>query len=424
MALGSMAFIEEHKTSPKHFTRVRVLTFRVICIMLLSKGLRSLQLSLNEIIPKLKLPSITVTAMAYSKARAKLRHTAFIALNDGAVVKSMYEDGDYKTLYGLRILAIDGSKILLPTTPETKKEFGTIRYHHALSGNKGEHSYALASVLYDALNHVALDARLLPVSTYEVSAAELHLGHTDESNLVIYDRNYDSYRMMARATITKGHFLIRCRSNIYKIVQDMFTGNGSDDRIVELTPNRKFTSNPQNNGLPQKLLVRFVRIKLNTGEYEVLATSLIDQEKYPTSIFGELYYCRWGIETFYGILKTRLNLENFSGLSPEAIRQDFHVAVLLTGIETIFTEDAETKLGRQVGGHPKKVNKAVSFNAIKQRVFELFMSNEPSEEVLAQLTSLFMTNPTLVRRNKKPKRGSKSTAACLSFLRRKRKITF
>jgi hypothetical protein len=32
---------------------------------------------------------------------------------------------------------------------------------------------------------------------------------------------------------------------------------------------------------------------------------------------------RWGVETFYGVLKGRLELEHFSGQSVEAVRQDF-----------------------------------------------------------------------------------------------------
>ena len=104
-----------------------------------------------------------------------------------------------------------------------------------------------------------------------------------------------------------------------------------------------------------------------------------------------MYYLRWGIETFYGILKTRLGLENFSGYSPEAVRQDFFATIFLTGVESILTEDAEKQLNQQHSGHPKKVNKAVSFNAIKNRAFELFMSDAPEEQTLEELTALFRT---------------------------------
>jgi len=302
--------------------------------MLLSKGMKSLQLSLNDIIPKLKLRVPTVTAMAYSKARAKLRHTAFVELNDRAVVQTMYEDGDYQTLHGLRLLAVDGSKVQLPNSPTLAKEFGTMPYSTTqyAKHTEGEYTYALASVLYDVLNRIAIDAQFVSCKIYEPYVAESHLKHLQPTDLVIFDRGYASYRMMARVQLVGGQFLIRCPASSFVVVRDMFTGTDASDRTVEIKPNPVTRNNPDNKDLPASLLVRFIRVQLSTGEYEVLATSLLDTELYPYEIFKELYYYRWGVETFYGKLKTRLGLENFSGLSVEAVKQDFHVAVLLTGV--------------------------------------------------------------------------------------------
>lgn len=423
-ALNNELFVSQHKRSLVDFTRNRVLSSQAVFVTLMSKGAKSLQLSLNELIPKLGLPARTVSRVAYAKARKKLKYTFFMALNQETVVRTMYEDGDYQTLHGFRILAVDGSKVQLPTNPETKKIFGSFGYTNQRTSTHGEHSYALASVLYDVLNRVALDAVLAPSHSYEVELAKDHLCHTETNDLVIYDRGYCSFRMLALASMAKSHFLIRCTRRSFKIASTMLSGEGPDDITVELIPGQKFLLNPDNKDLPKTLTVRFVRVTLENGEYEVLATSLLDQQNYPTAIFKELYYCRWGIETFYGILKTRLNVENFSGYSVEAIQQDFHVAVLLTGVESILTEDAEEDLKKQHGGHPKKVNKAVSFNAIKNHAFELFMSTAPQDEVLEELEQLFKQNPTLVRKDRKPPRTSTSSHQLLGFWKRKRKMVF
>lgn len=230
--------------------------------------------------------------------------------------------------------------------------------------------------------------------------------------------------MLALAVRANGDFLIRCHDNSFKRVNEMLTGKGPDDVICEVTASQKVMADPKNKTLPKKLTVRFVRVTLDSGEYEVLITSLTDQQKYPLADFKELYYFRWGVETFYGILKTRLILENFSGYSVEAIQQDFHVAVLLTGVESILTEDAEEQLSRQHGGHPKKVNKAVSFNAIKEHAFELFYSKAPQAEVLEELTELFTQNPTLIRKDRKPPRNNPSSHRILGFWKRQRKMVF
>lgn len=365
------------------------------------------------------------TKYRYSKARRKLRHTAFIELNDRAVAQIMYGDGDYRTYRDLRILALDGSMLLLPDTNEMKGVFGSQRHRFESQGISGEHCYAKASVLYDVLNRVALDAQLAPCNTHELALVAPALAHAKPGDLVVYDRNYCAYKVMAQTVTTGAQFLIRCRRKAgFRVADDMLAGNGSADRIVTIPLPATLAGRQDYQGLPVSLTVRFVRVVLDDGTFEVLATSLADQQKYPAAAFKELYWLRWGVETFFGVLKTRLTLENFSGLSAESVRQDFYATIFLTGVESILTEDAEKELGKQTGGHPKKVNRAVSFNAIKERAFELFMSDLPEEQTLQELTGLFQTSPTLVRIGRAVPRRCRSSHNILGFWRRKRKGVF
>lgn len=61
---------------------------------------------------------------AVSKARMKLKHEAFIKLNDAATEE--YYQQSHKTYKGYRLLAADGSMIELPYGEVIKAEFGTI----------------------------------------------------------------------------------------------------------------------------------------------------------------------------------------------------------------------------------------------------------------------------------------------------------
>ena len=54
-----------------------------------------------------------------------------------------------------------------------------------------------------------------------------------------------------------------------------------------------------------------------------------------------MYHWRWHHETYYGLLKGRLDLENWSGQSAAAVRQDFHAAVLLANLESLLSGPAE-----------------------------------------------------------------------------------
>lgn len=120
----------------------------------------------------------------------------------------------------------------------------------------------------------------------------------------------------------------------------MLRGEGPDSLLATLTPCAGQAAQICGLGLPMPLAVRFVRVRLAAGEDEVLVTSWLDKSWYPTEGFLKLYGLRGGIETFHGLLKTRLDLENFSGTGAEAVRQDFHATVYLSELESILTASA------------------------------------------------------------------------------------
>ena len=140
-----------HRNHENAFTRTRKLGFATVVTLILQKSLKSIQLLLNEMILKLEKQD-TVTHSAFTQARANLNYTAFIELNQRAVVQTTYNTPDYKQFKGLRVLAIDGSLIRLPRTQSTIDVFGSRPYSNGASSSQGgEHTYAMASVLYDAL---------------------------------------------------------------------------------------------------------------------------------------------------------------------------------------------------------------------------------------------------------------------------------
>mgnify|MGYP006284592717 CR=1 FL=1 len=405
------------------FTRDRCLTFALVMVIVLRKSMKSLQLVMNEVTTWLDMPPIT--ASAFSQARYKLKHEAFIALNQQAVVDTMYGDDDYRTFWGFRVLAIDGSKIVLPDTDEVREEFGTIAYSNGHSAERqGERPYAQASVLYDVLNRVALDARLGRAKAYEVDLAVAHLDHTRPGDLILMDRNYPSYRMIAELTQRDRHFVIRCSAASFAQARQMLKGQGPDSQTVTLKPCSAQAPVIRQLGLPETLTVRFVRVRLSTGEWEVLVTSLLDEACYPTEEFQELYDARWGIETFYGVLKTRLDLENFTGLGAEAVKQDFHATVYLTGLESILIGPAQAQLEARPTRHPQQVNQAVAFHAIKAQALDMLLSNMDPDTLCRRLTELFLMNPTSQRQDRNPPRKKSSARALLDFHQRQKKHCF
>jgi len=421
--LAEEAFKRLHSQSAKASTRVRVLTFSVVLATILRNGVKSLQNSVSEALAWLGLG--TASASAYSQARYKLKHTAFVELNRQAVVATMYGDGGHQRFWGFRVLAVDGSKVALPDSPGVREDFGTLPWAGGKDSEiRGERPWALASVLYDVLNRVALDAALGKADAYEVDLAAAHLPHTQEGDLLLFDRNYPSYRMLAECARAGRGFAARCSAASFKQARRMLKGAGPDSQLAVLAPCAGQKADIRGRGLPAALKVRFVRVPLPTGEFEVLVTSLLDEAKYPAAGFLGLYRLRWGVETFYGVLKTRLGLENFSGTGAEAVRQDFHAAVYLTGLESVLTADAQGQLDARETRHPQSVNRAVSFNALKNQALALLLSRLDTGELLEKLTALFLQNPTRERQGRNPPRRNTSARSLLDFHKRRKKHCF
>ena len=178
--------------------------------------------------------------------------------------------------------------------------------------------------------------------------------------------------------------------------------------------------------LPEAIRIKFIRVVLSTGEVEVLATSLLNDNEFTPEDFKYLYSLRWGVETFFSKLKGRLGLENFTGKTAESIKQDFWSTIFMSNLETILVEDIETEMNEQKNKGQKKVkvNKAVSFNAIKKMAFEIFSREKDKEAILNKLVKLFTMNPVLVRNNRQVEREKISPIKSLNFQKRARKHVF
>lgn len=171
--------------------------------------------------------------------------------------------------------------------------------------------------------------------------------------------------------------------------------------------------------------VRFIKVVLPNGEIEILATSLLDTERFPTSDFKDLYRLRWNVETYFQILKSRLSIDNFTGKSVECIFQDFYSTIFLSGLETIIAMDANEELAERNTKNKLQVNKAQSFHVIKHQVVELM--NNPPPDFEQRISRLFTRNPTSVRpeRFRLPRNPKdENTAKALNFQRYARKHVF
>jgi len=425
-------FSARHRVRPEDFTRQRQLTFPIVMLFILQKTVKSIQRHLHEFLNELAGGGIfePVTASAWTHARAKLKHTAFIELNAQTVLPWIYhaeQSQQIKRWRGHRLLGVDSSLVRLPDSEQLRSQFSLVQVTNHLGATGTRYAEARMSVLYDLLNRVGLDGRLEPSSLGEVDLAIQQMAQAQPGDVLINDRGFTGYRYLAWHQRLGLHYIGRCSVGSFVAAQEMFRMNRAGrSKVVKLFASSEEKGELRGLGLPLELTVRFLSVRLPTGELEVLATSLLDESVYPTEGFGEVYHWRWNHETFYGLIKGRLDLENFSGQTTEAVRQDFHSTLLLCNVETVLTGPTSTALKEHSLGneHSQQINHAVAFHALKDQLMALLYSDRPVEEVIEKLQRLFMGSPVSVRPNRKIPRRKPSLYRSYHFQRRVKKVVF
>lgn len=398
--INSQKFLEAHRKSERDFSRKRKMPFPTLILFMLNLVKKSLQKELSEFFLNFSNEK-NITNSAFCQNRMKLDYAAFIELND-AIIKEFYRDKDIKCELWkkFRLLAIDGSRIQLPTSLEIIENFG-----YAGNNHKTITPMAQVSCCIDLLNKMTINAEIDRYETSEYKLALKHLEKCDMKDLLVYDRGYSAIWFILYNLIKGKDFIIRMQRKSIQKVQDFFNsnekskiikikelGNRSDEQIKNLEIEFK----------PFK--IRLVKIILNNGEVEVLATSLLDEKKYKNEEFKWLYSLRWGIETEFDHLKNHLMIEDFTGLSALSIMQDFFAGEFAANMQQIIIIEVEEELKEEKKNteYEYKVNKNLSLGFMKDRIIDIALTKDDNEKdrKIEELKRLFKLNPTPIRKGR------------------------
>jgi len=135
-----------------------------------------------------------------------------------------------------------------------------------------------------------------------------------------------------------------------------------------------------------EISLRMVKILLENGSLEVLATNL-SQTEFHTEEIKELYHMRWGIETAYETLKSRLQLENFTGTKPILLLQDIYSTIYLSNLAEDIILDTERELDQKEANrkHKMMINQTVSIGILKNDlIYILLETDDQKKNILFQ----------------------------------------
>ena len=361
--------LNRYRSSSRDFTRERSLCFADLVQFLLQLGKSSVQQELDIFLDG---QQISYTGSALSQHRKKLDPEIFIHLND-IQIKHYYSQAPFiKKWKGYRLIAIDGSTMQLPYSEELVEEFG-----HFSTRTENDRKVVMGRIsqAYDVLNGLTLEARLDRYSTSELSLAEQHIPILDDHDLLLMDRGYAAFWLMAMLQCQSTKFAIRLKAQRWKIAKD-FLALDVDEEFVTINPSSEAKKKCKQKGIPSSpLRLRLVRVRIMGGEDHILITNLVDEQRYTSRELSNLYRLRWPIEESFKHLKLRGELENLSGKSKRVILQDFHRIVMMANLSNIISKALTRKHVKNLSNNrlsTYKLNLTQAFRKSKDLINSMF----------------------------------------------------
>jgi hypothetical protein len=399
--------IESCKLEKQDFTRNRSLTFINLTIFITNFIKKSLQLELYNFADFFSIPS--VTKQAFSKARKKLPPLVFILLNK-KLIEEFYVDNTIRTFKGLRLLAIDGSSLRLPTDSKLFEEYGgdTVSLGVPL---------AKVSVMFDVLNYITLHGC---IDKYRSSERDMVMEHIKQlpsddlqsfKDLLIFDRGYPSLGLLFALCEQQKHFLMRFQENFLSETTAVIKSNKNDVVITinAFNKTRKINSSLEkySPGLlnDSKIQVRVLIFELSNGHKEYIITSLIDQNQFSYDDIFTIYGMRWGIEENYKFYKSVIELENFSGKTKIAIEQDFYATIFAGNTSALLMLEAQDEIEEAQKNKSLKfkykINRNILIGSLKNEILDVLMGSQNLNEYCEKLKIRIKKNLVPIRTGRK-----------------------
>lgn len=334
---------EKYVVDPKRdFIRQRKLGFKDTLLYILSMGGGTILNELSQLTGDIS----SLTVSAFTQQRYKIKAKAFKHFFH------LFSDSLSQNIQNqLRILAIDGTSIHIPTDPTDKES-----YFPSLDGCKAYNLLHL-NALFDLEKQIYTDVIIQKGRDNEQRALNNMIARSKTHKaLIIGDRGYESYNTLAHIQEKGWFFLIRVRNNNGIISGVDLPNERQFDQHFTLKLTRKQTNEtkelfkernsyrfmPANvnfDFLPRKnkkdAPTEFYSIDFRVARFpvsedkDVTVVTNLNQSSYPAWKLKELYHLRWGIETAFRALKHTLGLLNFHAKKIVGLLQEIYAKLIM-----------------------------------------------------------------------------------------------
>ena len=255
-----------------------------------------------------------------TKARARLGSAPVRLLFDRVAGPVGTTDTPGVFYNGLRVVTVDGFTLDVPDTPENAEFFG-----RGTNGSDTPNPYPQlrALALAEGGTRTLLGAAYGPYTTGEQTLALQLLGALSPGMVLLADRNFASWPLW-NAIAATGAQLCRRMSASFSLPVLEILPDGT--YLSQLKPRRKRDGPPIPVRVIEYSVVTVDEAGEEVSELFVLATTLLDHQRYPAGELAALYHDRWQAETGIGDLKTTVRGGPETVLrsqSPDMVAQEF-----------------------------------------------------------------------------------------------------
>lgn len=232
---------------------------------------------------------------------------------------------------GRNVIVPDGSSVTAPDSPENQKAYPQQSVQKPGCGFPIIRLVALLSLATGLLVQWSSG----PWRQSELALLQTLWDCLKAGDVLLADRGFCNWGLLAQCLHRKIDVVFRVKGSARR---DFRRGKrlSRHERLVQWRKPRKpaQTLSPQIwAALPEILTLRLVRCQIDIPGFRthqvILVTTLLDSGLFPPEQLGQLYYRRWAMELTLRHLKTTLEMEHLSCLTPANLERELHLHFLV-----------------------------------------------------------------------------------------------
>lgn len=357
--------LSEHaRIIPSSFTRENgKMPLKVLLTYLIFRHGKTLLQDISDIYPDLGIYDLP-SKQAVLKRMRILNYDIWMKIQK-LYLERIYKPVKKETYKGYLLLAVDGTFITLPKDPALENIFGK-NLGGRVSSNPPQ---AKVSIIYDVLNRVILDFRIVHQDISEITLLFRHLEALEDllrdyKVILMADRYYGSAELFKYCEMKGYKYIVRAKSNFFKRHREKLDKQAEDvsfDVEIDKVWQKRIIRDHIRDYIKDHHLMK-IRLIRNHYEYDeqylekdryhhpkhigidVEYFTDLDEESFTKQDIIDLYHNdRWDIETGYGTLKTFIDIEQVNSFNPITIINEISSRMIFYNLESLLFKACEDK---------------------------------------------------------------------------------